>query len=136
MSEKIHHLKTIQKALAFLQSKGIDELHFGVQLYSWSTDALRLEVPYEKLTEDQLRLLKRHFGPFTIGDGYSAKDFKGACKIDDSLTITLTITKAYKCEKLDPTKLTEEKWDDIKSKIREGLVTIDDCTPVEVAASV
>lgn len=115
-----------RQCLAFLEVKSLDSIDFNLTVRSWG---LRLEVNAENITEENLRALKRHFGPLKIASGYGYKNLEGAAKLDDETRLELQINRAYNCEKLDPVELTEQKWDEIKEKIRDGLISIEDCKP-------
>ena len=111
--------------LGFLESKGLDQIDCRLEAGSWG---MKISVDAEDLDADQARLLKRIFGPLEVDNGYGYKNLKGSVMLNDSVSIQLTISRVYTCKKLEPEELTEEKWDEVKEKIRSGLVQIEDCT--------
>jgi len=122
------NLTNLSRCLAWLQCKGFDEVEMFCEA---RFGEVKIIVMRSDINEVQLRLLKRHFGPLEIQNSYASKDLKGCVKMEDGLRILLLIDSVYSCTKLDPAGITEEKWDEIKEKVRDGLVEIQDCTAVE-----
>jgi hypothetical protein len=116
-----------RRALALLETKGLDDMPWSIEA---SGSSVSVSVYTDRITEQQAREVKRQFGPFKVENGYSGKNLVTVCAIDDSFSMLVRLYNAYSCIELKPEEITEEKWADIQSKVRDGLVKIQDCTPV------
>lgn len=125
----MNRVQSLRRALAFLESKGLDELP-DVSI-EFQYRSINLSVYRNKMDEEQFRLVKRVFGPLQIEDQYGGKGLSGKVKLDDDLTMTITVYKVYECKEVDPKDLTEKRWDEIRGKIREGLIKVSDCKLIE-----
>lgn len=133
-------IAALQKSLGFLQSKGLDSFDWETAKITkeYSTEggySLRLRIDADKLTAENLRQIKRIFGPMKPGDSYMGKNLEGEVRIDGDLAVHVEVHRAYACERVNPEELSEEKWDDIKEKARSGLIEIQDCSPVDLLPS-
>jgi hypothetical protein len=124
----MNHVMMARRVLSLIESKGLDEIPWSVVV---EMGRVTCSVYADRLNEVQARNVKRHFGPFQVENGYSGKNLWSEHRIDDSFRLRVVVNQAFTCMELSPEEISEEKWDDIRQKVREGLVKIQDCSPVE-----
>lgn len=129
-------LENLDRVLAFLKLKGLTSLPFNT-IAPWY-GSCDLSIERKELTDENLRLLKRIFGPFTFADSFQGKDWQGKVLLDETeggYSINLTISRAYACEFVEAKDLDEAAWDRIKQQAREGRIKLQDCKPIDGAES-
>ena len=117
-----------RRALALLEGHGLDTIE-NLSFSSYGKSA-RFSCSRDYLNDEHMREIKRLFGPLKLKDDYQGKSLEGEMNFDEGFRVRFIVEGAYICEKLDPKDLTEEKVSDIISKIKEGLVEVKDCNPV------
>lgn len=116
-----------RRAIAWVESKGLDSLDwYGVE---FDKNGLKLSIYQSHTTAEQVRELKRIFGPLKVTNRYD-KRLGGLVKLEDEFQIEFTLHGAFVCEDVkDPATLTEDRWDEIREMIREGTISIEHCRP-------
>jgi hypothetical protein len=122
-------IERTRRTLALLEAHGLDTIEDI--FINASYGSLNIECRRSNVTEKNMRAIKRLFGPLAVKDEYSGKSLTGKMLIEDEEPVTMTVSGCYACRKLTPDEMTEEKLDDIVTKLKTGLVTIEDCNPVD-----
>lgn len=116
----------LQKGVGFLIAKDLAEIDFD---FGCSGTHVSLAVDFKKLKPEELRGLKRTFGPLKARVESWGSFLDGERTLDDGYVIKLAIGSAFECKELLPEDLDDVKLDEIRQKILEGTIKIRDCTP-------
>jgi len=118
----------VKAQLDWVGFHGLDHIEFSMDIGYHGN--LTLVIAIDKLKQEELTDLKRLFGPLKADvEGSYNNYLVGEVKLDDELEIKLMLSQAYTCRKLEPEELTEDKWVDLRNKIKRGEITIQDCEP-------
>ncbi len=123
----MNKITAVRKQLDWLSFHQLDNIKFSISVAYQGDVTLTLSI--DQLKPEELTNLKRIFGPLKAEISTYTKQLTGEVKLEEDLTIRLNLTDAYTCTDLTADELTEEKWIDLRGKVRRGEVKIQDCKP-------
>ena len=109
----------------------------SVRISSYAGNEIQIRAIANELSEEQYRILKSIFGPFSFNDNADHKDAKGHIlhiRNGVEMKIGLTVWYVMKCEVVEinqDTGPTEEQTERIIELIRSGEIKVTDCTTGE-----
>ena len=110
-SDTFHQIKHIPLGMSVTQ--------YSVSLSTWSTD----------ITEDQMRQLKRSFGPLQYTGGATSKDATARIAISDTFDVTLRVHAVMECEplKIENGEVTDEQIATLIEQVKSGIIKPVEC---------
>jgi hypothetical protein len=133
----------IRQCAGFMESKKINNYPWHDMSYeaSWTgSQYLTVQINAAEMTQEMDSRLKRVFGGFEVTSKYykhlggEVILFEGKNDIGENIrhVLKIQIDGRYECSNFDAKNASEDDWDELKHKVKQGIITIENCQPIDL----